>query len=331
MLINHAGELETEEPVTITEFDVLDTLESIFEELRGSTNIKAFLLIALLKLSSRYESCTGKANEIIKRYKHCSTLELQQRAVEFDALLSKHFNSRKTLVERIPVLNETVYESKRADAAVAALGHKVRIASPPLFTSKDSVSSKVCAESTNVDLVNLLDLNAERVNATSHYNKVNVLQDLLDMDTKSSKSPPDAGASNANKEGGNNPLAPVDNEQYAEYYSAQGLSSSPLFPTVVVLHTSCLKVLFNFTKPAHNPKITVINATYLNTSSDLCTDFMLQAAVPKFLLLKLDPASGNVLLPNANGTITQCLTVTNTLRGQVRKYHSLSLIVVFSI
>ncbi|KAI5062581.1 hypothetical protein GOP47_0023120, partial [Adiantum capillus-veneris] len=323
MLINHAGELETEEPVTITEPEVLDTLEDIFGGLGASPNIKSFLLIALFKISSRYESCTEKTKEMIAGYKQSSILELQQRAVEFDAVVSKHFNIRKALVERIPVLNETVYESKRADTAVAALGPKVRIASPPLFTDKDNVPTKPRAESANTDLVNLMDLNSERVTSDSNINGVNVLQDLLDMDSKYSKFPP--GASNsetyATKDAEYHQLATLGNEQYAEFYSAQG----PLFPTIIVLQTSRLKVLFDLTKPAHNPQTTVIQATYLNTSSDLCTDLTLQAAVPKFLLLKLDPASGNVLLPNANGTITQCLTVTNTLHGQVLRNYYLGL------
>ena len=42
----------------------------------------------------------------------------------------------------------------------------------------------------------------------------------------------------------------------------------------------------------------------------------LQAAVPKFMQLKLQPASGNMLPANAAGTVTQRLTVTNTQHGQ---------------
>lgn len=43
---------------------------------------------------------------------------------------------------------------------------------------------------------------------------------------------------------------------------------------------------------------------------------IVQAAVPKFMQLKLQPASGNMLPANAAGTVTQRLTVTNTQHGQ---------------
>jgi len=41
-----------------------------------------------------------------------------------------------------------------------------------------------------------------------------------------------------------------------------------------------------------------------------------QAAVPKFMQLRLDPASGNALGPNSSSTATQNLHVTNTMHGQ---------------
>lgn len=42
----------------------------------------------------------------------------------------------------------------------------------------------------------------------------------------------------------------------------------------------------------------------------------LQAAVPKFMQLKLQPASGSVLPPLGAGTVTQQLHITNTMHGQ---------------
>lgn len=40
-----------------------------------------------------------------------------------------------------------------------------------------------------------------------------------------------------------------------------------------------------------------------------------QAAVPKFMQLKLDAASGNRLQPHGSGSITQLLHITNTQHG----------------
>ncbi len=43
---------------------------------------------------------------------------------------------------------------------------------------------------------------------------------------------------------------------------------------------------------------------------------LLQAAVPKFMQLKLDPATSSTLPPNCVGSATQALHVTNTMHGQ---------------
>ena len=41
----------------------------------------------------------------------------------------------------------------------------------------------------------------------------------------------------------------------------------------------------------------------------------LQAAVPKFMQLRLDPASGSSLQPNSGNSLTQVLHVTNSQQG----------------
>ena len=48
--------------------------------------------------------------------------------------------------------------------------------------------------------------------------------------------------------------------------------------------------------------------------ADQTVNFLLQAAVPKFMQLKLAPASGSALAPG--GSITQRISVTNSMHGQ---------------
>ena len=43
---------------------------------------------------------------------------------------------------------------------------------------------------------------------------------------------------------------------------------------------------------------------------------MVQCAVPKYLQLRMEPASGNALPPNSGAQISQRITLTNTLHGQ---------------
>jgi len=90
----------------------------------------------------------------------------------------------------------------------------------------------------------------------------------------------------------------------------------PAYPSVVAFESGTLRLTFNFSKQPGNPQITLIEANFVNKSSDVCTDFIFQAAVPKFLQLHLDPASSNTLPSGGNGSITQKMQVTNSQHGK---------------
>ncbi|KAL5178853.1 AP-1 complex subunit gamma-2 [Glycine soja] len=91
-------------------------------------------------------------------------------------------------------------------------------------------------------------------------------------------------------------------------------NNGPVYPSVTAFESSSLRLTFNFSKQPGNPQTTVIQATFMNLSSNTYTDFVFQAAVPKFLQLHLDPASSNTL--PANGSITQSLKITNSQHGK---------------
>jgi AP-1 complex subunit gamma-1 len=83
------------------------------------------------------------------------------------------------------------------------------------------------------------------------------------------------------------------------------------------MQTNGLKITFEFTKPAGSPQTTIIKATHKNLSSSPYTDYLFQAAVPKFMQLQLEPASSNFLPANGDGFITQIIKATNNMHGQV--------------
>ncbi|KAI5081103.1 hypothetical protein GOP47_0004286 [Adiantum capillus-veneris] len=93
-------------------------------------------------------------------------------------------------------------------------------------------------------------------------------------------------------------------------------AESSLFPTVDVFQSKALKVTFSFSKPPGKLQSTLIKAVYSNLSSTPYTDFIFQAAVPKFLQLQLEPASGSALPPCGEGVITQNIMVHNNMHGQ---------------
>lgn len=91
---------------------------------------------------------------------------------------------------------------------------------------------------------------------------------------------------------------------------------NPTFPSITAFQSNSLKITFTFTKQPGKPQVTQIKASFTNMSSNTYTDFLFQAAVPKFVQLHLDPASSNILSASGNGSITQTLSVTNTQHGQ---------------
>ncbi|KAB2051414.1 hypothetical protein ES319_A12G053100v1 [Gossypium barbadense] len=92
--------------------------------------------------------------------------------------------------------------------------------------------------------------------------------------------------------------------------------NGPAYPSLVAYESSTLRMTFNFSRQPGNPQTTFIQATFTNLSPNVYNDFLFQAAVPKFLQLHLDPASSNTLPASGNGSITQCLKVTNTQHGK---------------
>ncbi|WVZ73242.1 hypothetical protein U9M48_021571 [Paspalum notatum var. saurae] len=97
--------------------------------------------------------------------------------------------------------------------------------------------------------------------------------------------------------------------------SISGLENTG-YPSITAFQSATLKITFDLKRQPGNPRETTIHATFTNLTSSIFTDFIFQAAVPKFIQLRLDPASGNTVPANGNGSVTQGLSVTNNQQGQ---------------
>ncbi|PNY03729.1 ap-1 complex subunit gamma-2-like protein [Trifolium pratense] len=350
MLVNNIGMLDIEDPITVTESDAVDVVEIAIKRHASDLTTKAMALVALLKLSSRFPSCSERIGEIIVQFKGNLVLELQQRAIEFNSVISKHQNIRSTLVERMPVLDEATFIGRRAGSLPGAAS----TATAPSVSLPNGLAKPAAP------LVDLLDLSSDDPVAPSSSGG-DFLQDLLGVDL--SPASQQSGAGQASKSGtdvlldllsigspvqsnsvdilssntsNKAPVSPLDDLSSLSLSSRStsnagpvmdllgGISSSPptenngpVYPSVTAFESSSLRLTFNFTKQPGNPQTTVIQATFTNLSSNTYTDFVFQAAVPKFLQLHLDPASGNTLPATGNGSITQTLRVTNSQHGKV--------------
>ncbi|ESR51680.1 hypothetical protein CICLE_v10030683mg [Citrus x clementina] len=349
MLVNNGGVLNIEDPITVTESDAVDVVEIAIKHHSSDITTKAMAMVALLKLSSRFPSCSERIRDIIVQNKGSLVLELQQRSIEFNSIVEKHQNIRSTLVERMPVLDEATFSGRRAGSLPAT----VSTSSGTSLNLPNGVAKPAAAP-----LVDLLDLSSDDAPVPSSSGN-DFLQDLLGVDVSPASVQP--GTSQAPKAGTDVLLdllsigsPPVQNnstpsdilsssqDNKSSVAKLDGLSptpsggaasmidlldgfvpnspkpedNGPAYPSIVAFESSSLRLTFNFSKPPGNPQTTLIQATFTNLSPNVYTDFVFQAAVPKFLQLHLDPASGNTLPASGNGSITQTLRVTNSQHGK---------------
>ncbi|XP_052184835.1 AP-1 complex subunit gamma-2-like [Diospyros lotus] len=355
MLVNNTGMLEAEEPITVTESDAVDVIEIAIKRHTSDLTTRAMGLIALLKLSSRFPACSRRIKDIIIQYKGDLMLELQQRALEFNSIIEKHQNIRSSLVEKMPVLDEATYSGRKAGSAMAtvltsngvAINLPNGVAKPtaaPLVDLLDLSSDDAPPTSSSggdflQDLlgVDLLPAPSQPGASQTQKSGTDVLLDLLSIGT-----PPTQSSSSTDILSSSLDKPSIDTLQGLSSHSAPSVQASspaggsamldllddfspspatrenngPAYPSIVAFESSSLKMMFEFSKPPGNPQTTIIKATFTNKSLNIYTDFIFQAAVPKFLQLHLDPASGNILPANGNGSITQELRVTNSQHGK---------------
>ncbi|EYU29716.1 hypothetical protein MIMGU_mgv1a001222mg [Erythranthe guttata] len=355
MLVGNAGMLDMEAPITVTEADAVGVVETAIKRHSWDLTTRAMCLVSLLKLSSRYPSCAKRINEIILHQKGSLVLELQQRAIEFNSIIEKHEKIRSALVERIPVLDEATYNGRRAgsipDVVSTSQGGLPKMpnglakpTSAPLVDLLDLSSDDMPAPSPSggdflQDLLGVdLSPTSKETNQTQK-NGTDVLLDLLSIGTPPAQSNStmadmfSLGQDNKSSEGILDKLtspsapsvqasSPIASSSMMDLLDGFGPTSSTpetngtTHPSIVAFESSTLQLTFKFSKEPGNPQITLIEAQFSNKSPDIYSNFVFQAAVPKFLQLHLDPASSNTLPASGNGSISQKLRVSNSQHGK---------------
>ncbi|KAL5720319.1 hypothetical protein ACHQM5_008396 [Ranunculus cassubicifolius] len=353
MLVNNIGMLDKEDPLTVTESDAVDVLEASIKRHTSDIATRAISLVALLKLSSRFPSCSKRISDILVEHKGSFVLELQQRSIEFNSIIDKHQNIRSTLLERMPVLDEATYSSKKKTVPLPSNASFSNGASPKLPNGNANYSAPP----------NLIDFDLDDPPVPSSSGGGGLLPDLLGNLTDPSSSGTGRAPLNGNDilleilnigtptAGNHASTSDLLTNQSSTSVSTPPLQrlpslSSPLsvsspvatsvrnllddfapspseteqngpaYPSITAFQSSSLKIDFSFSKTPGSPQTTSIHATFTNMSSNVYTHFIFQAAVPKFIQLNLDPATSNTLPANGNGTIEQSLRLTNSQHGQ---------------
>lgn len=150
--------------------------------------------------------------------------------------------------------------------------------------------------------------------APSQAAAVSALSDLLAGDllgSGGSVAPPAAAAPAAAAAA--DPLAGLFGAPVA---AAPAAPAGPAPVTITAFQKGPLTVTFQLSKAGGDPAATDILASFSNSGDAPLEGFTLQAAVPKQMTLRLDPASAGALPPHSAGAVSQRLHVHNSLHGQ---------------
>ena len=205
---------EVEQPLNISEDKVIDICEEVLTNNLMNIVAKEYTIETLMKLSVRFPSHAPRVKKLLDFYCCHMNIELQQRAVEFCKLFTKHSSLRPSLLEKMPplpklnrkerenekeenqftngdLLNESLGESKliasnkNSNALLDLLGNVIGDldSSSIVNNNLNSKSATVNDETTSnniLDLLSGLDLSGGNANNLITANNL-ILNDKIDI------------------------------------------------------------------------------------------------------------------------------------------------------
>lgn len=349
LLLTREGELPDEEPITLTEADVVDTVESVLRDPAVLPETRVYALTALVKLSGRLPGQAARCAALIAEFRRSASLEVQSRAVEYGKIFD-HAAIAPQLLERMPPLDAAAWAAKREGgdgraAAAADLGGAAAAGGGDLMGDlldmggdNGAVGGGAAPAGGDAlaDLLGGVSMGptgpgpmAAPTAAAAPAAPVDPLADLLGGAAPPAAAPTAAPATA--------PAAPVD--PLAALMGGAAPAPTPMGmdalgglgggtgmaaaapaappPPFTAFSEGGLTVTFACTKPdVANPALTQVTATYTSTQAVPLMNFSLQSAVPKFMQLKLEPASAAFVPAAGQGVTTQLLSITNSMHGQ---------------
>ncbi|KAM4604866.1 AP-1 complex subunit gamma-like 2 isoform 2-T2 [Polymixia lowei] len=269
------GECDETEPVQVTEDDVLDALETVLQSHMSSPATRGFALTATMKLSTRITDNVDRIRSIVSIYGSCIDVELQQRAVEYNALFKKYDHMRAAVLERMPVIDKNSPDHTNGETAGATIkeieptklkqGEFMRVQEP---------ANQVC--------------------------------DLLDLLSGSEEPSPVQGSAAAG------PASNTASSASGDLLDLLGgLELTPLAPAPAVTVYEKNGVTLNLHCDGQTDTGLTVTLTASNSTDADMSSFTLQAAVPKSVQLQMKAPSGDFLPARGTAKVTQIVLLNN--------------------
>ncbi|XP_069341633.1 AP-1 complex subunit gamma-like 2 isoform X2 [Eulemur rufifrons] len=128
------GNCEDIEPLQVEEEEVLALLERVLQSHMSLPATRGYALTALMKLSTRLRGDNKRIRQVVSIYGSCLDVELQQRAVEYNALFRKYDHMRAAILEKMPLVERggpQVDEEAKENKAAAKLSEAAPLPAEP--------------------------------------------------------------------------------------------------------------------------------------------------------------------------------------------------------
>lgn len=308
------------EKTRVKEGDVIDLLKKVLKYHASTEVTKSYCLTALVKLTTRFQDPTqiARINEVISSYKSSMAVELQQRSCEYSKIMSTKWDSlRPDILAAMPPIDPSKVISREKGMISST---KTDLIDTSSDDAPESSSDQLKPSTSNnlLDLDDIFGTNQATSSSTSNFDPATEKKDSADLladifsnggSSVSSSQPPAAPVSNSNGSGGDDLLGLMGYSQ-----SEQSQEKKELLRAY---EKNGLVIDLDVSKPnSDDPSVTYIQAHFHNGNSSSIEKFVFQTAFPKYIKLKLEPPSSNVLPPNNGGDVTQLVKIQNTLQGQ---------------
>jgi AP-1 complex subunit gamma-1 len=299
------------QPIRVSPSEVIDLLSTVARKpvnAEKGSSIQALVAGALIKLVTRCASEKERIKKALQKFDTSLNVDLQQRSCEFLALLDPSWDaSRSGILDRMPVAQERL--GRADDRPVGDTSITMAI---PISKSSAAPSGTVPADS-GADLLDLSD--APKATPTAENGSQPQGGDLLDLVGTA-----DMGTTAAVTSSSSPTADLLLPDVFADSTTSQSQAAVEIAPKVEevtamdVFEKAPLKVQFACRKGAELGSMDC-TATYANTSSMPITKFVFEVAVPKYMKLKMEPASTQELAA-MSANATQVMSVVNTMHGE---------------
>lgn len=322
--------------ITVSEPDVLALIESILKNPLTIPVTRQYALTSLMKLTSRFNpQHFARIRDTIEHYKSSIFVELQQRSCEYSQLF-KWDQIRPQVLERMPAYEKQTQDQGESPQ-VGSVPQPTSTPVPPTTQPTPSLLDPLAdlfgtaptqpvttrpptgTPTPTPPTIDLMDIFGPAPTAVAPTTAKPITAvppvtggGLLDLMGDITPTPISSTPSLANP----TPLygSPVPVPSAIPVSPPLGGAPAGVI-TVAAYNKNNITLVFEATKPPGQPQFSTLNAVTTNNNPFPVPNLSLQAAVPKYLKIQMNPASG-AGLAQSGGKVTQLIRVINSEQGK---------------